>query len=1004
MSNFKGNFRGRKRMSAPFRVLITITRINIWKGCLRTFPGAIALWTMGLLPMRKDLQRGSCKACLLGSERYENRLLSVPVFFLIFAKSNTKPTFMKHLPLLAFLAFSLSAQAQKKPLDHSVYDSWQHIAAAALSTDGRILTYQVDPQEGDGTLFIRNNRTRKVITVPRGYKAQVLDDGIRVVCLVKPLFQQTRQAKIKKKKPEDMPKDTLAVVDLRTGSVRKFGHVLSHSIGKHAVEAVAFSVGDTALIPKKERKSKDAGKPLFVYHFASGQVDTLKHVEEFGMNRQGTALAYTRKYEKHKSQLALLDLRSGKPILLGDTLSYYSLPQFSHDGTKMLYLESTDTADTGNKHCALYEYKVGAESSQRLVGAEPQPDAPADWGITENGSLHYSRDGKRIFVGIQQYIAPDDTTLHAFETPALDIWRHDAPVLPPAEKAKLKEIKKQTCTASVVNGKLVPLTTSLYDDIRLVDRGNAEFALSVDRTPHMVETQWDYQIPLTVSLVNLTTGQRKDITTGRISHATASPSCKYVAWYDLQTSQWMSYEVATGRTRSLTSDLGVNFFDEEDDHPMLKNAYGAVGWTEGDRDLLVYDQFDLWRIPLSGNKAVNLTRGEGRSSNCVYRYIKTRDEDDPEFITGSERLLLGVFDRRTKRNGIATTNLAAALKKLPLEEYTFSKIVKAHDADSYAYLKGNFQHSNDVWLAGKDFARQQKISNINPQQKDYNWGSVELIHWTAFDGKPMEGLLYKPEDFDESKQYPVMIYFYEKYSENRYRYVEPQPSWSTVNLAFYTSRGYLVFVPDIVYTAGTPGESAYNCVVSGAKYLTGYPWVDKQNMAIQGQSWGGYQVAYLITRTNMFKAAEAGAPVSNMTSAFGGIRWESGSSRQGQYEQEQSRIGRNLWEAPELYVSNSALFKLPEVQTPLLIMHNDADGAVPWYQGIEMFMGLRRLGKPVWLLEYNDEAHNLKERRNRKDLTIRLQQFFDYQLKGAPEPEWMKSGIPILRKGQYFAY
>lgn len=911
---------------------------------------------------------------------------------------------MKHLSLLAFLAFALSAQAQKKPLDHSVYDGWQHIAAAALSADGRILTYQVDPQEGDGTLFIRNNRTKKVVSVPRGYRAHVLDDGTRVVCLVKPLFQQTRQAKIKKKKPEDMPKDTLAVVDLGTGSIRKFGHVLSHSMGRHAAEAVAFSVGDTTLIPKKERKSKDVGKPLFVYHFANGRTDTLEHVDLFGMNRQGTALAYTRKYKKHKSQLELLDLLSGKSTLLGDTLSYYSLPQFSHDGTKMLYLESADTAATGNKHCALYEYKVGAGNSRRLVGAEPQDGVPAGWGITENGSPHYSRDGKRILVGIQQYTAPDDTTLHSFETPALDIWRHDAPILPPAEKAKLDEIKKQTCTASVVNGKLVPLTTSLYDNIRLVDRGNAEFALSVDRTPHMVETQWNYQIPPAVSLVSLTTGQRKEITAGRISHVTASPSCKYVAWYDLQTSQWMAYEVATGLTRSLTGSLGVNFFDEEDDHPMLKDAYGSVDWTEGDRDLLVYDRFDLWRIPLSGGKAVNLTRGEGRGSNRIYRYVKTRDEDDPDYITASERLLLSVFDRTTKRNGIATTSLAAALKKLPLEEYMFSKIVKARDAGYYAYLKGNFQHSNDVWLAGKDFARQQKISSINPQQKDYNWGSVELVRWTAFDGKPMEGLLYKPEDFDEGKQYPVMIYFYEKYSENRYRYVEPQPSWSTVNLAFYASRGYLVFVPDIVYTAGTPGESAYNCIVSGAQFLTRYPWVDKQNMAIQGQSWGGYQVAYLITRTHMFKAAEAGAPVSNMTSAFGGIRWESGSSRQGQYEQGQSRIGRNLWEAPELYVSNSALFRLPEVQTPLLIMHNDADGAVPWYQGIELFMGLRRLGKPVWMLEYNNEAHNLKERRNRKDLTIRLQQFFDHQLKGAPEPEWMRSGIPILRKGQYFAY
>ena len=911
---------------------------------------------------------------------------------------------MKHLPLLALLAFALSAQAQKKPLEHSVYDSWQHIAANALSADGRILTYQVDPQEGDGTLFVRNRQTKKVISIPRGHKAQVLDDGIRMICLIKPLFKQTRQAMIQKKSPEDMPKDTLAVVNLQTGQIKKFGHVLSHSMGKLAVGAVAFSVGDTTLIPKKERKGKDNGKPLLVYYLANGRIDTLKHVDQFGMNRQGTALAYTCKYKKNKSQLALLDLASGKSILLGDTLSFYSLPQFSHDGSKMLYLESSDTATTGSKHCSLQEYSMGAECSRRLIETGPQTGMPADWGITENGAPRYSRDGKRIFVGIQRYIAPDDTTLYAFETPALDIWRHDAPVLPPAEKVRLKDIQKQTCTTVVINGKLIPLTTSFYDDIRLIDRGNAAYALSIDRTPHMVETQWSYQIPLTVSLVELTTGQRKEIITGQVAHVTASPSCKYVAWYDLQTSQWMAYETRTGLTRSLTGNLRVNFFNEEDDHPMLKDAYGAVDWTEGERDLLVYDRFDLWRIPLSGGKAVNLTRDEGRNNNCVYRYIETRDEDAPCYIEGSKRLLLSVFDKTSKKNGIATTSLNGDLKKLPLEEYMFSKIVKARNTEIYTYLKGNFQHPNDVWVAGKDFSKQQKISSINPQQKDYNWGSVELIHWTAFDGKPMEGLLYKPEDFDESKQYPVMVYFYEKFSESLYRYVEPQPSWSTVNLSFYTSRGYLVFVPDIVYTPGTPGESAYNCIVSGAKFLAGFPWVDKQNMAIQGQSWGGYQVAYLITRTHMFKAAEAGAPVSNMTSAFGGIRWESGSSRQGQYEQGQSRIGRNLWEAPELYISNSALFKLPEVKTPLLVMHNDADGAVPWYQGIEMFMGLRRLGKPVWMLEYNNEAHNLKERRNRKDLTIRLQQFFDYYLKGAPEPEWMKSGIPILRKGQYFAY
>ena len=167
-----------------------------------------------------------------------------------------------------------------------------------------------------------------------------------------------------------------------------------------------------------------------------------------------------------------------------------------------------------------------------------------------------------------------------------------------------------------------------------------------------------------------------------------------------------------------------------------------------------------------------------------------------------------------------------------------------------------------------------------------------------------------------------------------------------------------------------------------------------------GQSWGGYQVAYLITQTNMYAAAWAGAPVVNMTSAYGGIRWESGMSRQFQYERTQSRIGGTLWEKPDLYIRNSPLFHLPKVQTPVVIMANDADGAVPWYQGIEMFTDLRRLGKPVWLLQYNGEAHNLVKRENRKDISIRELQFFDHYLKGAPAPVWLEKGVPAVEKGR----
>lgn len=265
----------------------------------------------------------------------------------------------------------------------------------------------------------------------------------------------------------------------------------------------------------------------------------------------------------------------------------------------------------------------------------------------------------------------------------------------------------------------------------------------------------------------------------------------------------------------------------------------------------------------------------------------------------------------------------------------------------------------------------------------------------------MEGILYKPENFDPGKKYPMLVNFYERTSDLLHYYIAPAPSYSSINITFFTSNGYLVFVPDITYQIGHPGKSALDCIVSGVKKLCKNSWVDESNIAIQGQSWGGYQVAYMITQPQVFKwkAAEAGAAVSNMTSGYGGLRYGTGMSRQFQYEQSQSRIGKTLWDGLDLYIENSPLFFADQVETPVLIMHNDNDEVVPWQQGIEFFTALKRLGKPAWMLQYNNERHNLYNRVSKKDFSIRLSQFFDHFLKGEPMPVWMSRGVPATLKG-----
>ena len=903
---------------------------------------------------------------------------------------------MKRALVLAAILLSLPAFSQKKPLDHSVFDSWESIGQSIISPSGNVAAVVVQKQEGDGVLTVRTfGKKGREISIPRGYRPVILDDDSRLICLVKPEFQKTRQAKIKKKKGDDLPKDSLFIVDLKTASIVKFPGVKSFQTGKHGLEAVCFATTDTAFVKKAMRKKKDMGSTLAVYHFSDGLIDTLRNVDGFSVSKDGNWLSLVRKTAAKKSVAGFFNIKERTPHIFTDTTSWHGVPVFDQTASRALLLEAADTLSSGSKHPALKLVEIPSMKVSTIV--EP---CSGEMGITEKCKAWFSHDGKLIYTQVNQFIPPKDTTLVPFETPGLDIWNWDAPFTPPAQKKSGDRIFAPV-KALVSGGKLLPAAGDHYSRIISTPWENTDLVLRM--TPeNIIESQWNAQPAYTLEAVRLESGSVRKLVTGQIESVRLSPDGSLALWWDLPAKSWILADVTTGKKTNITEGIDAAFWDQEDDHPAMKEAYGFASWTK-DGSVLIYDKYDVWKVSASG--ATRLT--SGREKGISYRYLRTRSEDLEPGLLADETIYLRAFDNATKENGLVSLNLAKPAKTfrtLDFGQYTFSSLRKAEKGSALVYQKGNFRDPMDVHYVSAPGKAGVKLSAINPQIEDYNWGTVQLYKWNAFDGTPLEGLLYKPEDFDASKKYPVIAYFYEKNSDNLYAHHQVQPMWSIINIPFFVSRGYVVFVPDIVYTPGLPGESAYNCIVSGAQSLWQFPWIDRDNMAIQGQSWGGYQVAYLITRTNMFKAAGAGAPVSNMTSAYGGIRWESGNSRQNQYEMGQSRIGRDLWDGTELYIENSALFRLPDVETPVLIMHNDNDGAVPWYQGIEMFMGLRRLGKPAWLLEYNDEAHNLKERRNRKDLSIRLQQFFDYYLKGEPEPAWMKHGVPSAKKGYYFGY
>ncbi|MBK6666543.1 MAG: S9 family peptidase [Saprospiraceae bacterium] len=360
------------------------------------------------------------------------------------------------------------------------------------------------------------------------------------------------------------------------------------------------------------------------------------------------------------------------------------------------------------------------------------------------------------------------------------------------------------------------------------------------------------------------------------------------------------------------------------------------------------------------------------------------------------------FDENTK--GSSYVHLYADSLKTKLltggdDVMLTTQVKKPRKNSKYLFTSENFNTFPDLLLANADFSDIKKITNANPQQAEYGWGKAQLMAWTNYDNQKNEGMVFYPPQFDPEKKYPLIVNFYERSSDELHRHRAPEAHRSSINYTYYTNLGYIIFNPDIKYKTGQPGDDCYNAVESGVDALVKTGYIDETRIALQGHSWGGYQVAYLLTKSERYRCAESGAPVVNMVSAYGGIRWESGMSRMFQYEKTQSRLGATLWENPERFHHNSPIYNMPKVTTPVLILHNDEDGAVPWYQGIEYFMALRRLGKPAWLLNYNSEPHWPVKWQNRLDFNIRMEQFFNHYLMDGPLPLWMKEGNNPVEKG-----
>lgn len=914
--------------------------------------------------------------------------------------------------LLGVLFASFPGMGQScKSLSLVDYDQWKDVAAQKISDDGKYVLFELRPQKGDGELIVFELTKQKSFSIPRGSEASFLPEGKGLIYKIKPPRELIRKQQLDGKKADQLTKDSLGVKLFIPDTTLLFADVKSYKMPEKKGNLIAWQfeekwkpTTDSIVSDSTQNTRKTAKKPKSKYDIKKSWLGVLdlitmeflpvQDVYDYRFSEQGRLFFLTHQLFNLDSTRVMMmnSLESKTPVfeLQGLTIQLAS----DKAGMQSAFLTTTDT--TSRKLYTLWHVDVTKMKAHKAVDTT-QLLHLSSLCVSENFGPQFSDDGQALYFGLgMKPRARHKDTLTADEKVSVDIWNWKDGQLQSQQLKNADRERKRSFFAVYYpqNKRFVALADEDRPEVRADYKNHPDWFLSTSNKPYEHLSSWEQVRYSDVYLVNRKSGEVRLLLKKAASAFLLSPDASHLLFYEISDSSWKSLNVNNKQVNVLASGRHAIFYDRANDIPRPAPPVGFAGWANN-QTAMVHSHNGIWELDITGKKQPKPLFNV--PDDLIFRYLNLNREET--FMPAE--IFMSFVNQRTKASGFATfNNPQQKLEIKILEDARFSNLIKAKDVSKFIYRKETFSQYPDIYFTGDSFIESQRISHANPQQDAFCWGFVQAVSWKSFEGDSLNGLLYFPANFDQSSKYPMIVYFYETHSDDLHRHITPRPSRSVINIAEYTSRGYFVFTPDIVYSTGTPGRSAYASIMSGVTAMTErFAQIDKERLGLQGQSWGGYQVAWLITQTNLFKAAMAGAPVSNMTSAYGQIRWESGMSRAFQYEEGQSRIGGSLWENLRDYIENSPLFFADRVQTPLLMMHNDNDGAVPWYQGIEYFTALRRLSKPVWMLVYNNGPHNLSRRADSEDLTMRLQQFFDHFLKDQPEPEWMKNGVPAIEKG-----
>jgi dipeptidyl aminopeptidase/acylaminoacyl peptidase len=906
-----------------------------------------------------------------------------------------------------------AGDGNRRPL--SVHDimKMKKIQHAVLSEEGRWVAFSAYPGRGDPEVIVRSIDSKTRYQIPCASNPLISGDSRWVAAARVPGPPHSGEANRKEEQPargmvllNTVTGDTVSVPDVERYTFSRDGRWLAvqHSPARPKPEE-AGNNGRGSREKELDPESKGSrGRTLVLWDLDENRKTTFPWVGTFAFDSTSHYLAFSVADSTGLGNgLFTVDLTLDtlmEKIVDFQKNTRYGQLCWNNRRHVLAFITAQGGKEAGDSSRVL----VWDPAREEVVGAVESRFLEGDYYIPFQNDLTWTDDGQRLFFGFRpsgerkeepaaEATKEADTDSLLYDTSAIlkerevDVWHWNDDFIIPHQKKRWPRTRRKTFMAVyyLAGGKTVRLAGEEVPDVRISQ--NHRFVLGSSDIPYRKEVTWEGNFS-DYYLIHMEDGYRQKILTRSRGPIYLSPLGNFVLHY--RDGHWHLYDCQTTRTRNLTGGMSIPFHNEDHDYPSPPPGYGIAGWIENDEAVLIYDKYDIWQFSTRTDQVISLTRGEGRAQNYTFR-VQTLNPEQ-RFFGSRERLILTGFHHRLKNTGFFSCRAGRdGVDREMLEEKTFRFKAKALRGEAILYTRESYEEFPDLWVSDIYFGSPRRISRINPQIGEFAWGRAELIEWNSLDGIPLQGVLIKPGNYEPGRRYPVLVYFYRLFSQRLHEFNETMINHRPC-FPFYASNGYAVFLPDIRFEVGQPGFSAFKCLVPGVQRLIDLGIADPEAVALHGHSWSGYQTAFVITQTDIFACAITGAPVSNMTSAYSGIRWGSGRARQFQYERGQSRIGGSLWEVPEHYIENSPVFFADRIHTPLMIMFGDEDEAVPWTQGIEFYLAMRRLGKPCVFLQYRGEPHHPQKFANKLDYTLRMKAYLDYYLKGAEPESWILGG------------